>query len=99
MRLSQVACGCLTLAALCLVGCAECGREVFAREGCVSCHRFHGTGGSLGPDLSDVGSRLRASAIRAQITDPAVGKPASRMPAFKRLSWFDLHSLAAYLGR
>jgi len=99
MRPLQVACGCLALVALCLGGCAGRGRGVYVREGCAACHPFRGTGGGLAPDLSDVGSRLTASAIRAQIADPTAANPASRMPAFNRLSWFDLHSLAAYLGR
>ena len=67
------------------------------REGCGSCHRFHDLGGGAAPDLDGIASRRDAGSIRAQITDPAAGNSASRMPAFRRLSWYDLHSLVAFL--
>jgi cytochrome c oxidase subunit 2 len=84
-------------AALPLSGCASRGREVFLREGCGNCHRFRDVGGGLAPDLGDIASRRDAASIRAQITDPAAANTASRMPAFRRLSWFDLRSLVAFL--
>ena len=80
-----------------LSGCASRGREVFVREGCVNCHRFRDLGGGGAPDLSDIASRRDAAAILAQITDSAAANPAARMPAFRRLSWFDLRSLVAFL--
>ncbi|HWR97682.1 MAG TPA: c-type cytochrome [Candidatus Methanoperedens sp.] len=86
------------IAAALLTGCASRGREVFLREGCGECHRFRAVGGGLAPDLSDVATRRDAASIRAQITNPGAGSPASRMPAFRRLSWIDLRSLVAYLG-
>lgn len=89
--------GLLALSLLACGACAGRGREVFVANGCGSCHRFHGAGGLLGPDLTGIASRRGAAAIRAQITNPAAGNPASRMPAFDRLSWFDLRSLVAYL--
>jgi cytochrome c oxidase subunit 2 len=84
-------------AALPLSACARHGREVFLREGCGNCHRFRDLGGGGAPDLGDVASRLDAASIRAQITNPGGGRPASRMPSFKRLSWYDLRSLTAFL--
>lgn len=89
--------GFLAIALLCCGACASRGREVFAENGCGQCHRFRGEGGGAGPDLTDVASRKDAAAIRAQITSPAVANPASRMPAYERLSWFELRSLVAYL--
>ena len=89
---------CLIAAAIAgLCGCAARGREVFVREGCTGCHRFQAEGGGLGPDLQGVRSRRSAASIRAQITDPGTGNPASRMPAFRHLSWLDLESLVAFL--
>jgi mono/diheme cytochrome c family protein len=87
----------LFAAALLLSGCGGHGREVFLREGCGSCHRFRDLGGGGAPDLTDVASRRDAASLRAQITDPAAANPGSRMPAFRRLSWFDLRSLVAFL--
>src|SRR5512134_3167049 len=84
-------------AALCLCACRDRGREVFIREGCVDCHRFRGVGGGMAPDLSDVARRMDEAAMRRQITQPGMMNPDSRMPAFPRLSWFDLRSLIAFL--
>lgn len=85
--------------ALALCACSARGREVFVREGCGSCHRFRDLGGGLAPDLSEVGSRLPAAAVREQITGAGGRNPASRMPRFTGISWFDLRSLVAFLRR
>jgi cbb3-type cytochrome oxidase cytochrome c subunit len=87
----------LPVALLAAGACASEGRELFVEKGCVGCHRFRGPGGGLGPDLSDVGSRLDAAAIRSQLRNPGRGNPASRMPSFRSLSWFEVESLVAYL--
>jgi cbb3-type cytochrome oxidase cytochrome c subunit len=87
----------LVLALLASGACAGHGREVFVANGCIGCHRFHGEGGDMGPDLTDVASRKDAAAIRAQLMNPGGGSPSSRMPAFTQLSWFDVQSLVAYL--
>jgi mono/diheme cytochrome c family protein len=89
--------GLLLAAALLFPGCARHGREVFVREGCGNCHRFHDLGGVGAPVLDGIASRRDAGSIRAQITNPGAGSTASRMPAFRRLSWYDLHSLVAFL--
>lgn len=67
------------------------------REGCGNCHRFRDIGGGLAPDLSHVATSRDAVSLRAQITDPGAGAPASRMPAYRHLSWLDLRSLVAFL--
>jgi cbb3-type cytochrome oxidase cytochrome c subunit len=88
--------GLLLVSALLLPGCAGRGRDLFVREGCVNCHRFRDLGVGGAADLSNIASRLDAAAIRRQITDPAARGPASRMPPFPHLSWFDLRSLNAF---
>lgn len=88
----------LLAAAIPAAGCASHGRDLFLREGCAQCHHFRDIrGGGLAPDLTNVASRRDAAAIRAQITNPGAGNPASRMPPFKHLSWYDLRSLIAFL--
>lgn len=90
----------LCLVALVLLSagaCASRGKDVFTREGCANCHRFRGAGGGLGPDLSDAASRMDAAAMRSQIANPTAANPSSRMPAFNRITWFDLRSLVAFL--
>jgi mono/diheme cytochrome c family protein len=38
--------------------------------GCVGCHTLNGAGGAVGPDLTHVGARRSAQAIRQKILDP-----------------------------
>jgi PQQ-dependent dehydrogenase (methanol/ethanol family) len=53
------------------VGDTAVGKLYFWTDGkCSSCHMVHGIGSSAGPDLSDVGSRLSASAINKVLTAP-----------------------------
>jgi cytochrome c oxidase cbb3-type subunit 3 len=47
---------------------AEKGKEVFSgKGGCSQCHMVHGSGGFLGPDLSDYGASHSADDIRSAI--------------------------------
>ncbi len=51
-----------------VVGSAEKGKEVFFGKGsCSECHMVHGSGGFLGPDLSDYGASHSADKIRSAI--------------------------------
>ncbi len=50
---------------------AERGRRLYAELGCVQCHRRGGEGGTVGPDLSDVGRRLRPLEILQSIVEPS----------------------------
>ena len=72
-------------------------QEVFLREGCGFCHRFRDLGSGGAPDLSEVGARRDAAWITKQIVNPAARNPATRMPPFPRIEWFDLRSLVAFL--
>jgi cytochrome c oxidase subunit 2 len=84
------------------------GRDVYVANGCPACHRIAGTPslGSVGPDLSHVGGRLRlvagmlpnhAGAFAGWIASAQHVKPESRMPSFDRIGGTDLVALAAYL--
>jgi cytochrome c oxidase cbb3-type subunit III len=58
---------------------AEKGKEVFSGNGgCSECHMIHGSGGFLGPDLSDYGASHSADTIRGAIASadkrPAIHK-------------------------
>lgn len=49
-------------------GDATRGKEIFFGKGeCSTCHTISGSGGFLGPDLSDYGSAMSAKAIREEI--------------------------------
>lgn len=48
------------------------GRMLYASRGsCSDCHRLDGSGGRIGPDLSDLGWRRAPVHIRASIVDPS----------------------------
>ncbi len=80
----------------------------FISNGCGACHTVRGTEamGTLGPDLTHLGSRdtLGAGilpnteeAIRRFIAEPDVIKPDSKMPPFRMLPEADLQAIASYL--
>ncbi len=54
-------------------GNAAAGKEVFwgAKAGCANCHSILGKGGSLAPDLSNVGGSRPLAVIRESILEPA----------------------------
>ena len=72
------------------------GKTILRREGCLGCHRVRGKGGSVGPNLTNEGSKsLRAfdfsrvsgpktiaNWMRRHLADPAGVSPGSSMPAF-----------------
>ena len=74
------------------------GEQLFHSEGCISCHRVNGEGGSIGPDLSGEGKRGRSREwLMTQIRNPKAHDPSSIMPPFTSLSDRQVSSLADYL--
>ncbi|MBT3565443.1 MAG: sulfur oxidation c-type cytochrome SoxX [Gammaproteobacteria bacterium] len=57
---------------------------------CVLCHQINGLDapfqGNLGPDLSEVGSRLTPAQIRFRIADASRLNPATVMPPYYRIN-------------
>lgn len=51
-------------------GVPEVGRETFAAN-CAECHRVHGEGGTLGPDLSNIAAVRSREALTGSIRDPS----------------------------
>jgi cbb3-type cytochrome oxidase cytochrome c subunit len=49
---------------------------------CANCHMVDGEGGSVGPDLSRIGSRHDAQWLKDWITQPDAVDPVANMPAF-----------------
>jgi uncharacterized repeat protein (TIGR03806 family) len=49
----------------------ESGRKAFRDTGCLECHRVEGQGGSVGPDLTGIGSRMRPAEILESILLPS----------------------------
>ncbi len=52
------------------------GQDLYRTKGrCAQCHIIGGQGGSLGPELTDVGSRRSATYLRAALLDPESALP------------------------
>ena len=83
----------LGAALLGVAGCAPDGKDLFEREGCLSCHSFKGRGGSMGPDLTAVTGRMSDEQIIAQIRGKAPGNTRSRMPSYDHLSGREVKAL------
>lgn len=84
------------------------GLALFLRNGCGACHTISGTEahGTIGPDLSHVGSRTAIGAgilpnteeaIARFIARPDLLKPGVKMPAFDMLPQTEIQMIARYL--
>ena len=73
------------------------GQKLFAQHHCAGCHRIHGEGAKVGPDLSFVGDRRpdRDWHLR-HFSDPQSVSPGSFMPKFP-LTDQDKYDLASYM--
>lgn len=73
------------------------GRALYDQHHCAACHRIHGDGGKVGPDLSYEGDERpdRQWHVR-HFKDPQSVSPGSIMPKFP-LSEKDVNDLAAYV--
>ena len=86
-------------------GSPDAGREVFAAQGCGSCHTFSpaGTSGTIGPNLDDTLDGKDPGYVRRAIVDPdadvAAGFNAGVMPKTyeEQLSPQQLDDLVAFL--
>jgi len=84
------------------------GQVLFLGAGCGACHAIRGTraNGTIGPDLSHIGSRRAIAAELLPMTQANLArfiaygqtlKPGNRMPPFRIFSRDDLNAVAAYL--
>jgi ubiquinol-cytochrome c reductase cytochrome b subunit len=78
------------------------GEQLFRSSGCINCHKIHGEGGSVGPELS--GPPLKGKNrqwLMEQITNSKVhfpaGGPKTSMTAFTNLSKEQLSDIISYL--
>jgi len=56
-------------------GDAAAGMRVYQQNGCASCHTINGTGGFLGPDLSDIGAKRAVRHLRESLMEPNADLP------------------------
>jgi mono/diheme cytochrome c family protein len=74
------------------------GGLLFRQENCGGCHRLHGDGGRVGPDLSNEGDRGRSNAwMIGHFQNPAAFVPGSLMPATINLNQEQLLALTEFL--
>ncbi len=73
------------------------GKQLYQQYACATCHRIHGEGGAIGPELSYVADRRpdRSWHIR-HFRNPQSVNPASIMPKFP-LSDTELYDLSSYM--
>ena len=71
---------------------------VLFEQYCSPCHMINGQGGTIGPDLSTVGSRRSREFLAAFTTNPRDVVPGTTMPAFSNtLTAEQINDLATYL--
>ena len=77
---------------------ASQGALLFAQSGCLSCHLYEGTGGTVGPDLTEEGTRGRGKQWQIEhLMDPDSKTPGSSMPAFTDFNDQQYDQLATFL--
>ena len=83
------------------------GADAVVRYGCGACHAIRGTEatGTIGPDLTHVGGRVRVAGVlpntvegfREWLLQPEKFKPGVHMPGFDMVPSEDVDAMAAYL--
>lgn len=73
------------------------GKQLFRAEGCITCHRFKGTGGSMGPDLTAITQIKSDSVIAAYMKNPGQYNQQSRMPSYSHLSRAKRKAIISFL--
>jgi nitric oxide reductase subunit C len=73
------------------------GKNVFDQYRCDLCHKIGDKGGTIGPELTRVGSKRDTLWLAAQIRDPKSHNPNTQMPAFPQIAEGEIHALVGYL--
>lgn len=74
----------------------KAGRDVFAKAGCYSCHKIHGKGGGIAPDLTHIGKRRDAEWLKRFLENPQAVIPGTIMPK-PEITEKELDDLVNYL--
>ncbi len=72
------------------------GQTVFEESGCIGCHKLHGRGGIIGPELDRVGANRSPQWLLKHFRNPAAVTPGSAMPPLK-VAEADLEALTTYV--
>jgi len=76
----------------------ERGGELFRNARCVTCHAVDGRGGGVGPELTQVGSKVRRGWLYRYLEDPSRHQPDTLMPRF-RWTPAQIADLVVYLSQ
>jgi mono/diheme cytochrome c family protein len=74
----------------------DAGRALFGELRCVTCHAIEGRGGTMGPELTRIGDKVRREWLFSFIKDPHREQPDTAMLQY-RLTDDQLRDLTAYL--
>ena len=85
------------MAYIILSGCTYDGDVLFHEQGCINCHRFKGSGGMMGPDLTAVAERQSREWMNQYLANPKRKNPQARMPAFTHLSKHERQAIIDFL--
>jgi len=72
------------------------GRALFGELRCVSCHAVNGRGGTMGPELTRIGDKVRRAGLFSFLKNPHRTQPATPMLQY-RLTDDQVRDLTAYL--
>lgn len=72
----------------------EFGKQVVPSSGCLACHKIGHNGGTLGPNLTDIGDHLPAAGIAQTLRNPT-----APMPSFSGLPKNQLDAIVFYLSQ
>jgi mono/diheme cytochrome c family protein len=74
------------------------GKKLYDAQGCVACHAIGGSGGKIGPDLSNEGNKGHSETwLITQLRAPKTYKSDTLMPAYPSLTDKEVKELVGYL--
>lgn len=73
------------------------GETLFRESRCITCHAVDGRGGTIGPDLARVSSKINPEWLGAFLRNPARLHPGTKMPRY-RFTEHELADLVAYIS-
>ena len=71
--------------------------ELIHGLGCKSCHTIKGEGGTLAPDLTDIGSRMTVAQISHRLRVQSSSEDSKFMPSYAILPEDDIQFISQYL--
>lgn len=80
-----------------VIDAGRSGEALFKESRCITCHAVDARGGTIGPDLGRVASKLHPEWLVEFLRDPARWQPGTRMPRY-RFSEREAADLAAYVS-